>query len=97
MQFIVIAHDYPDAFERRLAARQKHIELGDQMKAEGKQIFGVAMLNEKGEMMGSAIICEFDSRTELNEWLKVEPYVTGRVWEKIQVIPCKVGPSFIAR
>ena len=24
----------------------------------------------------------------------MEPYVVNKVWEKIEVIPCKVGPSF---
>ena len=95
MQYIVIAHDYKDGLERRLASREEHIKLGSKMKAEGKQIFGVALLNEQSEMKGSVIVCEFDSKNELNEWLKVEPYMTGKVWEKVQVIPCKVGPSFI--
>ena len=31
----------------------------------------------------------------LNVWLEKEAYVTGNVWEKIDVIECKVGPSFL--
>jgi len=40
------------------------------------------------------LICNFKDRQELDEWLKIEPYVIRRVWEKIEVQPCRVGPSF---
>ena len=94
MQFIVIAKDYKDALQRRLDIRSKHIELGDKMVLDGKALYGVALLNEEGQMNGSVYIVDFPSREELDVWLKTEPYVTGKVWEKIEVIPCRVGPSF---
>ena len=94
MQFIIIAHDYKDGLNRRLAVREKHIELGDKMVAEGKQLYGVALLDNKNQMRGSVLVVEFSSRKELDEWLKIEPYVVGKVWEKIEITPCKVGPSF---
>ena len=31
---------------------------------------------------------------EVKEWLDKEAYVTGGVWKNVQIIPCKVGPSF---
>jgi len=46
-------------------------------------------------MIGSVLIVDFPSRDALDEWLKVEPYVIGNVWDKIQVKPCKVGPMFL--
>lgn len=96
MQFLVLGYDGKDkeALNRRLAVRDAHIQLGDKLRDEGKMLYGVAMLDEKGTMIGSALICEFDSRKELNEWLEVEPYLTGKVWKRVDVIPCKVGPSF---
>jgi hypothetical protein len=27
--------------------------------------------------------------------LQTEPYVTGGVWQSIDVEPCRVGPSFV--
>lgn len=95
MQFIVIARDYPDGLERRLAVRQDHIKLGDKLKVEGKQLYGVALLDNDGKMQGSVLIVEYPTRKELDEWLAIEPYVVGKVWEKIEIIHCKVGPSFI--
>jgi uncharacterized protein YciI len=94
MQFIIIARDYEDGLQRRLDMRAKHIELGDNLVLNDKALYGVAMLNENGQMNGSVYIMDFRSREELDEWLKNEPYVIGKVWEKIEVIPCQVGPSF---
>ncbi len=94
MQFLIIAHDYKDGLERRLRARSEHIKYGDKLVLDGKALYGVALLDDKGDMRGSVYIMEFPSREELDNYLKNEPYVTGKVWEKIEVIPCKVGPSF---
>jgi uncharacterized protein len=97
MQFLIIGRDGKDqaALERRLAAREQHIALGDKMRDQGKMVFGAAILDEGGKMCGSVLICDFDSRAELEQWLKEEPYVTGNVWQDIQVEHCKVGPSFV--
>jgi len=97
MQFIVIAQDYAgkDALARRLAAREAHIALSDKAILSGEQIFGVAMLDAEGNMCGSVMIVNFPARSDVDKWLEQEPYVTGKVWEKIEVRPCKVGPSFI--
>lgn len=94
MQFVVIAHDYKDALQRRLAAREKHVTFGDKMVLEGTALYGTALLDESEKMNGSVMVFDFPSRKELDEYLEKEPYVTEKVWEKIEVIPCKVGPSF---
>ncbi|WP_327121165.1 YciI family protein [Nocardia sp. NBC_01730] len=92
---MLLGYDGTDtgSLERRTAARDKHIALGDKLAAEGKMLFGTAILDDDGTMIGSMLILEFDSRSELDEWLKVEPYVTGDVWH-IDIRPVRVGPSF---
>jgi len=96
MQFLIIAYDYadPKGIDRRLATRQEHIALGNSLRDEGKMLYGAAILNQNDTMIGSMLICNFKDRQELDEWLKIEPYVIRRVWEKIEVQPCRVGPSF---
>ena len=96
MQFIVTGTDGTDekAIERRLAVRNNHIQLGDKLRDEGKMLYGAAILNESKKMVGSVLIVEFETREKLDEWLKVEPYVTGDVWKEIDVKTCRVGPSF---
>ncbi|MBI2611983.1 hypothetical protein HYW54_04550, partial [Candidatus Gottesmanbacteria bacterium] len=33
---------------------------------------------------------DFPSEEKLQEWLKKEPYVTGKVWKTVEVIKCNV-------
>lgn len=96
MQFLVLGYDGKDsdALNRRLAAREAHIALGDRLRDSGNLLYGVAMLTEQGTMCGSMLVADFESRAELDKWLEIEPYITGKVWERFEVIPCKIGPSF---
>lgn len=96
MKFIVIARDGTDqdALNRRLKARADHIAMGDEAVKAGEQLLGAAMLNDEEQMTGSVLLVDFPSRKELDEWLKIEPYVTGDVWQNIEIMPCKIGPSF---
>lgn len=97
MQFIVIAPDKPNNLEKRLAARADHIALGNKLREEGKHLFGVALIDQTDSMCGSVLIVEFEDRKALDEWLSIEPYVTGGVWDmkKVTIQECKVGPSFL--
>ena len=97
MQYLVIAYDGTDekALERRLAVREDHLALLDEMRAAGSVLFAAVILDHGGKMIGSALICEFDSRQDLDNWLEKEPYVFGKVWETIEIKPCKVGPMFL--
>jgi uncharacterized protein len=96
MQFVVSGYDGHDAEApaRRLAARPAHIELGNKLRDNGRHLYGAAILDDAGNMIGSILIVDFPNRSELDQWLTVEPYITGRVWETVDVRPCRVGPSF---
>jgi uncharacterized protein len=88
MQFIVIAYDGTDekALDRRLAVRENHLTSAKKFFESGTWIFASAILNDDGKMIGSMIICDFQSREELQEqWLKNEPYITGNVWKRIEI------------
>ena len=97
MQFLVHGYDGTDekAPERRLAVRAAHIALGDELRASGNYLYAAAMLDEQGQMRGSMIVVDFETREDLDAWLENEPYVTGKVWERIEVQRCQVGPSFL--
>ncbi|MDQ5986733.1 MAG: hypothetical protein CSYNP_02464 [Syntrophus sp. SKADARSKE-3] len=97
MQFLVIAYDGNDdkAMERRLAAREAHLAGIQKMKADGRAVYGVAILDDQERMIGSSMVVDFPSRADVDAWLKVEPYVTGNVWQKIEVLPAKVPPIFM--
>jgi len=96
MQYLVIAYDGTDdkAAERRLAVREAHLAGVTKMKEQGKAVYGVAILAEREQMIGSVLVVDFPTRAELDAWLKVEPYVAGDVWRKIEVMPARVPPMF---
>lgn len=93
MQFIVTALDGKDekALERRLAAREEHLKSANQMYEKGNLLYAAAILNDESKMIGSTMIFEFPSREDLDKWLKVEPYVIGKVWEDIDIKNCQVA------
>ena len=97
MQFVIIAKDYTDAdaLDRRMAARAAHLALSDEAAKRGEQLMGAAMLDADGKMVGSTMVVDFPTRADVDAWLDEEPYVTGNVWEHIEVTVCKVGPSFV--
>ena len=87
MHYIVIAYDGddPGALQRRLSAREAHLKLAREKFNKGILLAASGILNDEGLMVGSMLLCDYPSREELDQWLKVEPYVTGDVWKKIEV------------
>lgn len=77
MQFVVIGLDGTDekASERRVAAREDHIAMGDKLLATGNLWYGAGLFNDDGTMKGSMYVVDFPSEKELQEWLNQEPYV----------------------
>jgi len=98
MQFIVTAYDGKDAdaVTRRLNARGEHLDGVKRLIKEGRHLFGAAILDDNGKMIGSIMVVDYPSQETLeNEWLKNEPYVTGNVWQDIDIKPCKVPEFFL--
>lgn len=97
MQFLITGYDGTDdkALDRRLAVREQHLLGVEKLFKEKKYLYGMAILDENNKMIGSSVVVDFPIREELEEYLKIEPYVTGNVWQKIEVKPCKVAPIFM--
>lgn len=97
MQYIVIGLDGTDekAIDRRLAAREEHLKGVERRFNAGEHLYGAALLDDTGKMIGSQMIVEYPSLDELNKWLEEEPYILGKVWEKVEIKPCKVAPLFM--
>lgn len=88
MQFLITAFDGKNMLDTRMAVRPEHLEgmagLGDHVVCAG------GLLDEDGKLKGSALVVEFDDRAGVDEYLRNEPYVVNRVWEKIEVEPINV-------
>ena len=97
MNFVVVAQDGTDkdAPNRRQAVRKAHLEGIEKRRKAGQILMACAHLNENGTMIGSTVVCNFSSRKDLDNWLMEEPYITGNVWQKVDVYPCKIPPAFL--
>ena len=89
MRHVVIARDGTDedAKARRLRFRPEHLRQIEPRVDRGEILIGGAILDEGGDMVGSVLLVDFESRDELDAWLEVDPYVTGGVWVDIEVKP----------
>jgi uncharacterized protein YciI len=89
MQFLLIAYDGtdPEALERRLKVREEHLEKIGILKKDKEFLFGGAILDNSGKMIGSMIVYDFPDRKSLDARLKDEPYFTKGVWEKVEIQP----------
>ncbi len=97
MHFVLIAFDAtdPDALQRRKAAREAHLRNIEDNRPH--MLMGAATLDENREKMtGSVMVVDFPSRSALDAWLATEPYIVQQVWDKVTVLPCSVGPAFLA-
>ena len=92
MEFLIVAYDGtdPEAKQRRLNARAAHIEGARRLKENGHFINGGAILDAAGNMIGSTLYMDFDSREELDDWLRSDPYTTGGVWVDVKVEPIRL-------
>jgi len=92
-QYVIYAYDGTDAqaLERRMAARPHHLVVVKQLKANGNFIVGGAILNEAGNMIGSMMLVQFDTEGALYNWYNNDPYVTMKVWEKVEIKPFKIA------
>ena len=87
MRYVVIAQDGTDADAkaRRLEARPAHLDGIAPLADRGRVLIGGAILDEAGDMIGSIVLADFPSRSELDTWLRTDPYVTQDVWREIEV------------
>ncbi|WP_419800791.1 YciI family protein [Mucilaginibacter sp.] len=92
-QYLISAQDFTDenAFERRMAARPAHLQTVKKLKSKDHYVIGGAMLNEEGKMIGSTMIVQFETPENLQEWLQNDPYITEKVWDRIEIKPFKVA------
>ena len=93
MQFLLVAYDGtdPEALQRRLSVREEHLKRISILKKAGEFLFGGAILDNNGKMIGSMIVYDFPDHQSLEEKLKDEPYITKKVWEKTEIQPFRIA------
>lgn len=90
--FFVLAHDGTDAgaTARRQAARAAHLERIKPSVADGSIVTGGAILNDAGDMVGSAFMAKMANRRELEAWIAQDPYTLGKVWQRVEIAPVQL-------
>lgn len=88
MQFLIRAYDGEGKLDKRMEVRPRHLE---GMKKLSEHIISAGgLLDEDGKMKGPALIMDFESRKELDDYIANEPYVLENVWDKIVIEPINV-------
>ena len=92
-QYVIIAYDGTDekALERRMETRPLHFKGASKLKAANQLIAGGAILDDKDTMRGSVMIVQFETEEEFNNWYNNEPYITGNVWQQIEIKPFRLA------
>jgi uncharacterized protein YciI len=93
-QYLLLGYDGTDAEApaRRLKARPAHFAANAPMVEAGAVIAGGALLDDAGNMIGSAMFYNFANRGELYAWLARDPYITGDVWRRVEIKPMLIAP-----
>lgn len=89
--FVVTAWDFSDedALARRLKHREAHLDSIQALIEAGHFLSGGAILDDTGNMIGSSLHMAFPDKASLVARLDQDPYMTGKVWERLEIFPLK--------
>ena len=89
MHYVIHAYDYTDAnaLDRRMAVRPAHLNYVRELKARGQFVLGGALLDPDDRIIGSMLILDLESDEQLTQYLREDPYIVERVWDKIDARP----------
>jgi len=93
MLFLLVALDdtSPDTAALRVAARAEHALLVGRMKASGNFRMGGHTLDDDEKITGSAMVLDFASRAEVDDYLRLEPYAVRGIWKTVTVTRINLG------
>lgn len=95
MLYAIIAEDYPDSLEKRLAARPEHVARLQELKKQGQLILAGPHPSIDSDDPGSAgfsgslIVAEFSSFNDAQSWASADPYIKAGVYKQVTVKPFK--------
>lgn len=93
MWYAIIAEDYPDSLEKRLAHRPAHLERLKKLQEAGKLYlagpFPAIDSTDPGPngFTGSLIVAEFDNLAAAEAWAAEDPFAIHGVYGRVTVKP----------
>lgn len=94
MGYAIIAWDGEDegALDRRMAARDRHMEVITEWAADGRLALGVPLFTPDWKPAGSLMLLEVPDRAGLDAYLAAEPFNEGGVWRRVTAHPFRIAP-----
>lgn len=94
MGYAVLAYDGEDegAPARRMAARDRHLEVLTVWAGDGRLAFGTPLLAGDGRALGSLMILDVPDEAGLRDYLAAEPFNTTGVWTRVTSFPFRIAP-----
>jgi uncharacterized protein YciI len=94
MGYAVLAFDGDDegAPARRMAARERHLEVITAWAADGRLALGVPLFTAAGQAAGSLMVLEVPDRAGLDAYLAAEPFNHEGVWQRVETHVFRIAP-----
>ncbi|MBS7809852.1 YciI family protein [Roseococcus pinisoli] len=89
---VLIAEDGDNALDKRLSARGPHFDRVSAFAEDGTLTLGGALLDARGEMVGSLAITRHPTEEEARAFWAEDPYVTQGVWQQMQFFVTRFAP-----
>jgi uncharacterized protein YciI len=84
----------PEIQRKRAELRAEHLARAASFRDRGHVILGGAILEEDGTPAGSAAVARFETRAEVEAWLKDDPWTKAGVWRDFEIIPFKISENY---
>ena len=83
MSYFITCIDKPNSLTKRLSIRERHINYLKKFKS--KLITAGPLIGEDGNPYGSLLILDFEVRSELEDFLKNDPYSLEGLFREVMV------------
>lgn len=93
MWYVIEGYDGAQVLERRMAARERHLQRLVALRDEGRLLLAgpcpAIDAEEPGPagFSGSLVVAGFGSLEEARAWAEADPYVEAGVYERVEVRP----------
>ncbi len=95
MWYAILGRDVPDSLEKRKAVREAHLERIQKLVSEGRVLLAGAFPAVDNDdpgpagFTGSLMVVDFPDLAGAQAWAQADPYVSGGVFESVEVKPFK--------
>jgi uncharacterized protein YciI len=94
MGYAILAFDGDDeaALSRRMAVRDRHLDVITSWAADGRLALGVPLFTAAGRPAGSLMVLDVPDQAGLDAYLAAEPFNHEGVWQRVETYPFRIAP-----